>query len=234
MSDISDGMNFEAFLEETNLREALHERVELTHNRFQLYLSERGVIFDPADFVELSGVGTEPTDRNELQRMADQNYHHARSLATTKIKVELATEAGVEPPLIKKHLQAQEVASGATKVWIDLINAEFPGEPLQDNDYDLLLAEVIDGSDGKILSDAELAHAIDELTGFLTSLGVTEPTDAERTATLDIGFLFSILTHASSEGARVSTREDAQLYAVRLGLDMNIWSQVIQHFFGSE
>ncbi len=232
---MSDGdSNFEAFLEDTERREAIHDAVEQTTNRFVLFLSERGVVFDATDFTTLANTEVDSVEEVQIQGMAARNSLHARQLAGIKLMTETAALHRKELPYdFKKRLQAQEIADGSTPAWIELIDVEIPGEPLNDDDdLELLLNEMLETSVLRAASDEELRVAKEKVAIFLSSLGVTVLSEVEQYAVSLFGLYSSLIETRPHQ--RGSTREDVQIFALKNALDMGIWSQVIDHFFGDE
>jgi|GEM_PF-3688464 len=233
MSDVPDSPNFEVFLEESAKREARREALALTINRFTLFLSERGVVFEPEEFMGLASVEERSVDGIEIQAMAALNKMHVLDLAVIKEMARVAAEHGKDlPEGYKKHLQAHEVAAGSTSPWLELIDKEFPGEPLNDEDAEILLSAVLERSETHELTQQQLEDSQDSILEFLDSIGNTKLNQDEAYAVIYFGLLHSEIYRRDRPGTRASMREDAQLFAIKRGFDMGVWSRVVEHFFG--
>jgi hypothetical protein len=231
-----DPSEFENFVEDSIKYAAIREALDVTTNRFTLFLSERGVVFEPDEFTALSKVGDNQLDRVRLDAMAAANKMHVMQLAAAKLMSEYIQEQGKEPLAdSKKHLQAQEVAIGSTPPWLQLIDLEFPGEPLNDDDdLDILIPETLQRNDIETDTAEKLDAARGQLLNYLESLGVTDLSEDEQYALAQLSTMYAMNDSRPSEQITASLRENAQLYVINFGLDMGVWGRVIDHFFGSE
>lgn len=227
-ADIPD---FDSFLSEVTQRETDREAFNLTVNRFTIFLSERGVVFDPNEFLGLAHREEDPFSRVSIQSMAAQNRMQVITLAAMKHVTEtIAEKGGILPADCKKRLQAKSILNGQTQAWFELVDAEFLGDSLTEDDLDILAEEEVEldqiyDETETICIDTEVS-----ITEYLGSLGVTELDEAAWQIVYNLTYLLAI-NKTEGDTARASARENAQIYALRAGVDMGVWGKVIEHFF---
>jgi hypothetical protein len=158
---------FDTFLGEANERSLKRQELRALVQRYKDFLQDRGVELDEEDEFELM------------------------MLASAKLMVEIALEEAVDStPLldVKKSMQAHFILKGRGEPFRQLIDAEFPGEPLADTDVDTIATQFSNELEirERVMKEYEKTES-----EMLTAIGhdeITELNDSEMVAMDDLIF----------------------------------------------
>lgn len=141
-------------------------------------------------------------------------------------------------PLIKKRLQAHLIVHGYDAPWLQLVDQEFVGEPLTDQDGAILTEAMLATSERRKTTE-EAMHVIDEMALYLTEHGVPVGVD-------ELGLVYQLTflrEHRNDPGqltpeAYTQDLANARDMALAIVLKANVgdpaWIELIARFFPTE
>ncbi|MDQ2972983.1 MAG: hypothetical protein M3Q79_00670 [bacterium] len=226
---------FDELLSKANHEEALREHVEVIKNRFRLFLGDRGVLLDKEAVNQNTEMSPEVLQgAPSLEALIARNNIHLIDLVTQKAMIDIVPPENI-PVDIKKQIQAQQLIRGFSPAWSDLVDIEFPGEPLTENDEGIIFAESAAMYLINSTSDTELKAAKQKLFTLLSSEGAEHLTELENLAV--IVFSSQVAMNTISEqtpNSLANQSEQMRISAINWGLDMGIWGTVINKLFQPE
>lgn len=222
MEQFSENPDFDAFLNDLEHSKDIGERQEMIMFRFRVFLKERGLQFDEEDSVE--GV---------VQLMRLLSLVTQKSMCDVVIEHD-GTDERIKAQGTKKNLQVQLLADGFDRVWLDLVDAEFPGEPLSYDEEAELVTE--------LLVEQERQHTENQLLLFQITEAMKryyeQLFDEEATEEVEL-ILFLFATRKGMEIAGVSSGlpqdrgslEEARVVLRKNNLTGPKWIKFIEEFF---
>jgi hypothetical protein len=232
MSDASpESDGFEELLSSANEQDRIVESMAVITNRFRLFLLDMGVIFDVEEFLAGTGV----TDRkyfdlDQLSMLATTNLLRVQTLSAAKVMNDIAVESGFIDLEIKKQLHAMLVSDGCSNPWIELVDMEFTGDLVNDDEVSMR-GEAIVHALTSATNEAEQQAILEKLRYFLSEQGLQTLSPQDEVAIGELSVSLAILQVRSNDRLRGNLAETARLMVIEQGLDLNIWNRLITQFF---
>ncbi|HUD05417.1 MAG TPA: hypothetical protein VMR18_00635 [Candidatus Saccharimonadales bacterium] len=131
---------------------------------------------------------------------------------------------------LKKRLQARSIVDGEDSIWRELIAKKFPGDPLTDDDTDILADEALKNTLETEETKRQLNDLKKEMLDYLLGLG-------EDTTSLEAhGLILQLALYV--QRARLLNNsapfiEEARLAAIKSGVSSNNWESLINKLFNA-
>lgn len=204
---------FDKFIEELESREAIKLELEATTQRYTDALKNQDVdVETPVNQIEIS------------------------ALAAQKLMLDEVILLNPNEPslyLIKKQLQARSLIRGDSPAWQELIDQEFPGEPLKDDDIDVIAntfsAQLQSSEDRQFLYQKTQTEMLDHLALEDDGLVYKDLTDEDQ-AVLD----YLIFIHNLSRLKPQDRLESTRAFLLNHGYtDKPAWQSLLDKFFST-
>lgn len=211
-----DEEQFSRFRQEGEESRQASEQFRQIYVRLKTYMEKQGVEF---------------SDSCEGQ-YTDENGLNIRSFATLLSFEAIANENGQSisstEPDYKKRLQAKCIARGLDEVWIKLIDKEFAGNPLTDDDTAIMAEVTLD----VILQEEESKEwynqKYSEMKSFLSNYGLDELSVREE---FILSGLVTLKYRADKVGDQRRFLETARTILFKSELTSDPWFKLIEKFF---
>lgn len=211
---------FEEFLESNRQKEELDNLFAVTKLRFETILGEKG------------GFGPGYEADSPLARVGVTHLTMLKLMEEASVEVIGEAKFLENDPYFKKHIQAGLLVQGYPKIWLDFVDEEFRGEPLTEQDDQLIAERLTSFLEASYETDFRLNQKADEMVNFLAGRGKSSLTEDELDT---IGYLVAFHNIFSELGQPLSKElEDLRILLVSKGMFDNDWKALIEHFFADE
>ena len=218
--------DFDAELQRLVAQEDMARRIQRdfdqTAGRLRSFLESKGINFGPpAD-------GSTPAEYGVIE----ENRRKLRDIATL-VAAHLAIaayggESRPRNPLYKKKLQAALIYYGFDEPWFELIDHELPGDPLNEDDTDILTSVAME----KMLQDEEAAvqlqHILTQMVDYLGEQGISELSEEDRVLLERLAVIQMRTELHNISGLKL---ENIRGRLITLGYDDPAWLSLVQTFF---
>jgi hypothetical protein len=227
MSEFNEN-EFQDFMAENEARTHVAEQMALIQNRCIVFLQERGVEFPDQNSSLVDADDIEAVIRTS--KLA-QNAVRVVGLAAQLVILEATTLAGHEldeelSTRHKKHTQARFIAEGAEAAWLELIDREFPGDPLSTEDDELINNVTLQTFTDSIEHHELWENTYQNIIDILAQNGLQDLTENEQMAVANITSNYCIDTSADLN--KLDRREEIITVLLRLDISEHAaWSNVI-------